>query len=82
MSESAINASVPELTAEELARQAEQRTIDKLLESGTAIVMIVDGQHLAIIGDRQIRVGDRFDGLKVKAITESGVVLSGEGESE
>ncbi|MGI9456127.1 MAG: hypothetical protein ACR2NU_06160, partial [Aeoliella sp.] len=72
---------LPSTPAKDVAKTS-NAALEKLVASGTTVVVIVDGERLALVGDRQIRVGDRLDGFMVTAITESGVVLSGEGEEE
>ncbi len=34
--------------------------------------------HYALVGEQQIRVGDRLEGFQVKQITESGIILTTE----
>ncbi len=65
-----------------IALKDQKNVLEKLHASGIAVVMIVDGEPLALVGNRQIRVGDDLEGFEVTAITESGILLSEKGESE
>jgi hypothetical protein len=56
-------------------------TIAKLRELGAAVIVEVGGEPLALVGEHQLRVGDLLEGYRVKAITESGIVLASEGQS-
>jgi len=55
--------------------------LEKLQESGATAVVMVDGERLALVGDAQLRVGDRLKGFRVVDITQSGVVLADEKEA-
>lgn len=62
------------------AAAANQRAeaLAKLRTLGAAVIMEVDGEPLALVGEQQIRVGDRLEGFQVKQITESGIILTTE----
>lgn len=66
---------------EEAVSAAAEETADSLLlaelqQQGAAIVLFANGQRIATIGDRQIRVGDKIEGYQVTDITDEGVILT------
>lgn len=56
-------------------------TLAQLRELGAAVIVEVDGEPLALVGEHRVRVGDRLAGFLVTKITESGIVLASEGQS-
>jgi hypothetical protein len=52
-----------------------QQVVAQLQTKGVSMVFEQQGQMIAVVGDRQIRVGDVIDGLRVKEITSDGLVL-------
>lgn len=57
-----------------------RNVLDQLMAAGTNAIVIVDDERLALIGERQIRIGDRVEGLTVTDITEAGIILTNEGK--
>lgn len=55
---------------------ADSPALADLQEAGATIVLIADGERIATIGERQIRIGDRIDGYQVSDITDQGVILT------
>ncbi|WP_425397158.1 hypothetical protein [Aeoliella sp.] len=64
------------------AQAAESQALAKLRAEGAAVIVVLDGKPLALVGERQIRIGDRLEGFYVQDITESGIVLTSESHSQ
>lgn len=64
----------PTLTSAE--DQAHAVALEALKQAGTAIVLIANGERIAMIGERQVRIGDSIEGYEVSDITDQGVVLT------
>ena len=65
-----------------LAEEQKKKVLDSLRQQGATVIVVVDGEPLALIGDKTIRVGDRLEGFQVKQISQSGITLTGEGQTE
>ena len=55
--------------------------IAELRKLGATVIVEVDGDPLALVGNQQLRVGDRVKGFRVEEITASGIVLTSEEQS-
>lgn len=53
-----------------------ESTIAAIREQGVRLIVLADGERVALVGERMVRVGDVIDGLVVTAIETDGVVLS------
>lgn len=60
-------------SAEERASSA---ALEALQQTGTTIVLITNGEKIAAIGEKRIRIGDRIAGYLVSDITDQGVILT------
>ena len=60
---------------QELQRQREQ-ALTAIREQGVQMVFLGKDVQVAIIGDRRVRVGDRFEGFQVTDIDSDGITLS------
>ena len=49
--------------------------IEKLRQTGVAMVLVSNRQQVAAIGDRLVRLGDEIDGFRVVEISSEGVLL-------
>jgi hypothetical protein len=63
-------------SAEERASSA---ALEALRQAGTTIVLTVNGERIATIGEQQFRIGDRIAGYLVSDITDQGVILTKSG---
>jgi hypothetical protein len=78
--QAAIVKSTPELTRDDIAGDSEislrrQETLALLREKGVGMIWSTPQGYVATIGQRELRVGDEFDGLRVLEIGPRGVVL-------
>ena len=67
-----------EVTSEETpgqASEADREMLAELQTHGVSMVMITDDDRLAMVGQVELRVGDRIGGFLVKEITTDGVTL-------
>ena len=60
-------------SAEDAARAAALATLQ---QAGATMVLIVNGERIATIGDQSVRIGDNIEGYQVTDITDQGVVLT------
>jgi hypothetical protein len=60
-------------SAEDAARAAALATLQ---QAGATMVLIVNGERIATIGDQSVRIGDNIEGFQVTDITDQGVVLT------
>ena len=79
-SESPTNRSMAQLA--QAAEDAKAEALAKLRAEGATMIVVLDGKPLALVGERQIRIGDRLEGFYVQDITASGIVLGSEGQSQ
>ena len=49
--------------------------LDELRREGVAFVVLSDSERVAMIGDRQVKVGDVLEGFRVAEINSDGIVL-------
>lgn len=83
--QAAAGESSPQQSAAQVAQSAEaakSQALAKLRAEGAAVIVVLDGKPLALVGERQVRIGDRLEGFYVQDITESGIVLGSEGQSQ
>lgn len=59
----------------EQLRQRREAVLSELKGQGAHVVVMSDKGPIAIVGDRRLRVGDTIEGLRVKDINASGVIL-------
>lgn len=65
------------LTSQKAKEQAERAAaLATLRQSGVELIVESNGQVVAFVGTRSVRIGDTISGLKVTAIRPDGIVLS------
>jgi len=67
----------PEPTADDVdLALATEQAFEELRQQGVRAIMISDGQRIAVVGSRHVRVGDEMDGWRVLEISADGVILA------
>ncbi len=75
---SAVTSAELNLPQADSSSREQADAIAELRQLGAAVIVEVDGEPLALVGNHQLRVGDRVRGFRVEEITASGIVLTSE----